>query len=286
MNKPPQWIKIIIPTTPESKDAVGNFLFDHGSAGLEEADDLLIGYFPAEGMPERIRESLNAYLDGLRERGVPVGQASFRIFPEEDWNRRWKASFKPVRVTPRLVVKPPWEEIRSRADTVVIDIMPRMAFGTGTHQSTRLCLELLEAQKPFSSKVLDLGTGSGILAIAAAKMGASRVLGVDVEPDAVANAQENAGRNGVEPVVEIRLGSWDVLGEESFDLILANIDRTTIVEAVPRLRDRTAPEGQWILAGFLAEDRSVIEKALTASGIRILRVKQLDEWLGVLCRCG
>ena len=165
-------------------------------------------------------------------------------------------------------------------DDIVLDIMPRMAFGTGTHESTQICLVFLETILLQSQTVLDLGTGSGILAIAAAKLGAARVLAVDIDEVCMANARENAAANHVNKVVEVRLGSLESTGSETFDLVMANINRNVIIPILPEMKQTLNKDGRIMLSGLLESEKLLIEKAVHDCGCEILNQKQIGEWIG------
>jgi ribosomal protein L11 methyltransferase len=210
-----------------------------------------------------------------------VGKPALRRIVSQDWNTEWRAYFKPVQVTPRIVVKPPWETWRARGDEVVVDIMPRMAFGTGTHETTRLCLELLEWVLLPGDVVLDIGTGSGILGIAAVKLGALWVLGVDVDADALANARENAIQNGVLGRVLLACGSAEIVGSQPFRVVLANIDASTLTRLLPMLRSLGEPDGRWIFSGILASEGSLFEEALSTAGYFLIDKRSSGEWIGL-----
>ena len=210
-----------------------------------------------------------------------VGDFKIDEIPAQDWTKAWRAHFKPVRITPHIVVKPPWEAWDAGSQEIVIDITPRMAFGTGTHESTHLAMELMESHLNPEDHVLDIGTGSGILAIAAVRLGALSVLGVDIDEDALANAEENIRRNGVDDLVEVRHGSIDAVDSVKFDLILANIDRKTLIDLIPQLAAFVRSGTKLILSGILTEEITMIEEILLMSGCRILESRQKGEWTGV-----
>lgn len=265
-----------------SKEAVENFLLERGSCGLEEGGECVKAYFSQEDFHPRTENDLNIFLNSLREMGHSVGHPDVREVPERDWSRAWRAYFKPLRVTSGIVVKPPWEEWSSRAGDIVIDITPRMAFGTGTHETTRLCIQLLESHLGPSQSVLDVGTGSGILAIAAAKLGASTVLALEIDEDAVENAKENIVQNHVEDCVSVYAGSIDILDPQGFDCILANIDKQTLIHLVPKMKPYMKSGMKLILSGVLTSERSDMEAFLFAHALRILEAREEGEWVGLV----
>ncbi|MCK4824407.1 50S ribosomal protein L11 methyltransferase, partial [bacterium] len=236
MNKITVWTEIIISAEDAAREALANFFFEHESCGVEEIGNLIKGYFAGSLVSGDLRSYLNIYLESLRDLGFSVGTPEFNTIPAQDWNSQWRKNFKPIKVTSRIIVKPPWEKCNCSGNQVVVDIMPRMAFGTGTHETTQLCLALLEIYMKPGEAVLDIGTGSGILAITAAKLGACCVLAVDTDEHAVENARENVVQNGVEGRVEVLKGTVDSIVSRTFDLILANINRNILTTLLPKLK--------------------------------------------------
>lgn len=209
-----------------------------------------------------------------------------RTLAEEDWSQSWKQWFVPIEVGQRLVVKPTWREYVSHSGQVVIQIDPGAAFGTGQHPSTRLCLLALEELLQPGMAVLDVGTGSGILAIAAAKLGATRVLARDTDPLAVKAAGENAHLNGVEDRIAVQAGSLDAIPAGSVDLILINISSETVVALAPAAAVVARPGAILVVSGFIAENLDRVVTGLGAGGWRAERVWQEGEWRAVAARGG
>jgi ribosomal protein L11 methyltransferase len=285
MNKPKTWIELTVPVEASAAEAVENFLFEQGCLGIEELAGTIKGYFHEAQIPYRLKRSLLLFIQNLQDLGFTAGVPDFRKIEAQDWSSQWQKWFKPIRISRSIIVKPPWENWPYRSGETVVTIMPRMAFGTGTHETTQLCLSLLEAVLQPHQCVLDVGTGSGILAIAAALMGASRVLAVDTDIDAISNAEENSVTNHVNHRLEIRLGSLEAVDRESFDLILANINRMVLLNLLLRMRHLLNPEGGIILSGILETERPVLEKAIEDSGYSILRFQQIGEWIGFFITC-
>jgi ribosomal protein L11 methyltransferase len=217
-----------------------------------------------------------------------VGPLQVRTLRETDWANAWKEYFFVHRIGRRIVIVPSWRqaEYDPRPDDVVLLLDPGMAFGTGLHPTTRLCLQALEALpvRP-GMRVLDVGAGSGILAIAAARLGASHVEAVEIEPVAAGVCQQNVERNGVADVVRVRHGSLlDVTPDEPFDLLLANISIATLLELHPLLAQQLRPGGLAVLSGVLAERVGELRDALVASGWRHERTDQEQDWTALLAR--
>jgi ribosomal protein L11 methyltransferase len=282
MSKDQSWIEVTIPGSLESLEAVGNFLLENGSCGLERGEGFIKAYFERGVFKRGIESRLETYIISLQALGNTVGSATYDDVPPQDWMQGWREYFKPVQITPRIIVKPPWEAWAGYDDTVVIDILPGMAFGTGTHESTQLCMGFIESCMNPRDTVLDVGTGSGILAIAAAKLGASRVLAIDIDEDAVENARENIKINNVGDVVKVRKGEEDAIGDEVFGLIVANIDGKTLIHFVPRLIGYIKTGGRMILSGLLTDEIGMIENSLPLYGWRITETRNKGEWAAVV----
>lgn len=224
----------------------------------------------------------------LRRAGLAdvVSELSFRVIHEEDWAEAWKAHYDIERVG-RVVVRPAWKEYTPRPGEVAVALDPGMAFGTGQHPTTRMCLQAL--QEPIArlqgAKVLDLGCGSGILAIAAALLGAGRVLAVDIEEQAVAATRSNAALNGLDGRITVRQGSLDVAADwEPFDVLLANINAATLSALARGLAAALRPGGLLVAGGIIAAREAACRSALAEAGLRVERTLAEGEWRTLLCR--
>jgi ribosomal protein L11 methyltransferase len=216
----------------------------------------------------------------------PVGDLSIEERKEEDWANAWKEHYRPVRVSRNVVVRPPWQEYEPAEGEVVIELDPGMAFGTGTHPSTRLCLFGLEDEIEPGDRVFDIGTGSGILAIAAAKLGAVAVDAVDVEPVAVRSARENAIRNGVGDQVQIEEGSArpDQPFTGNYDLVLANIIARVLIEIADGVAAAVKPGGSLVLAGIIESREPATRGAYERLGLVFERRAQIEDWVSLILR--
>ncbi len=278
---------------PEATDAVANFLWEVGAAGVvEEGVDRPVGlraFFPPGTEPIETRQRVEGYLGELRALAVPIGPGTVEIsrVPEEAWAEAWRAHFRPLRIGRRLLVVPPWErpvETPGEASLTLIVLEPGRAFGTGSHGSTRGCLELLERalERERVECVLDVGTGSGILAIAAARLGVASVVAVDVDPDAVAAARANAARNGVAERVRVELGSPEAWAGPAAPLVLANLLTPALVALAPALARRTTAPGRLIAAGLLAHDVPAVAASFVPEGFRLAEVVEHEGWASLL----
>ncbi|MDQ4045075.1 MAG: 50S ribosomal protein L11 methyltransferase [Chloroflexota bacterium] len=216
----------------------------------------------------------------------PVSDLRVSSLAEEDWANAWKEHFTVHRISECVVVRPPWLEYQPQGEEVVVELDPGMAFGTGLHPSTRLSMLGVEEVIEEGSTVLDVGTGSGILAIAALKLGAAHVDAVDVETVAVRAAEENARRNGVTDRVDVRLGSVGV-GEPFqgvYDVVLANIIARVLIELADGIVDATKPGGAMVLAGIIQEREEEVAAAFEARGATVFNRRQHEDWVSLVLR--
>jgi ribosomal protein L11 methyltransferase len=269
-----RWLVIELFIAKEFGEAVSNFLIEQGAKGIEELDgdlkwERLRTYFPQDGKEKRVLHALHRYLKSLKKISpeIPRAQIKTASLPEQDWGENWKRFFKPVQVTSRFVVKPPWSKIRLKRGQIPIDITPGMAFGTGTHATTILCIQALEERlQKRGLSVLDVGTGSGILSIIAAKLGAREVWGVDIDGVAVENARENVEKNHVSDIVKIRKGSIGNL-QKKFDVVVANIDLKSLRRMRKPLLSHLKNQGFLILSGILEGEKDRLGQHFIETGL-------------------
>lgn len=237
---------------------------------------------------QQIREALY-YLGRL----YPIPEPTFRELEDKDWAHAWKEHYHPFRVGSRIWIQPTWAPLDEgvREDDVVLTLDPGMAFGTGLHPSTQMCLRALPDIVRPGDRVLDVGTGSGILAIAAAKLGAQRVLGVDTDSQAVRAARDNVRQNDVAGLVEIARGSLHDVGEREWRLVLVNILAPVIVEMLQPgdkqgwgLMDYVAADGRLLLSGIIDAQEVAVREALNSGGAVVMETMRVRDWVALVAR--
>lgn len=278
--KESNWHSLNVDLEPSAREAVEYALMEAGALGTvtnDPADGLLriAGYFDTTPDREQIRTEM---LEALRIYNLPtssVRDMSVEEIADRDWLAEWKKNWQPV-IIGRFVIAPPWSDIADKPDQILIRIEPGMAFGTGTHETTRLCLAAIE--KHFRGRsLLDVGTGTGILAIAAAKLFPdARVEACDVDADAIQIAQENATVNGVSKQIDFRVGSIDE-STRSADLVCANLTADVIAPLLSALLNLTC--GKLILSGVLETQQQTILDELQQLTVSEVEVTQDGEWV-------
>ncbi len=307
-----EWLAYTVLTTTEASDMVSNLLIEAGSRGvmIEDKNDVKLnqrpegqwdiideeiarkmgddvkvtGYYPVD---ERIADTvrhIEAELSRLRALDLHFDAGKLtsetNAVDEEDWAESWKKSYKPFRLGSHMVVKPGWERFDALPDDKIIEIDPGMAFGTGTHETTGLCVELVEEIVKPGMDVIDIGTGTGILAIAAAHMGA-RVLATDLDPIAVKVAGENIRKNGFDGVIRTRAGDLLEAVSETADVVVANIIADVIRMLAAPVRSHIRPGGKFICSGIARERKAEVVEALEEAGYRNLDVRDRGEWTAI-----
>jgi ribosomal protein L11 methyltransferase len=277
------WYAVDAKTGRDTCEAVEYGLMEAGAQGTETNDSdggnaTVSGYFDAIPEIDRVRSTLLAALRIYNLESSSLIDLTTREVPDRDWLAEWKKDWQPVEVG-NFIIAPPWSEIKEAPARIVIRIEPGMAFGTGTHETTRLCLKAIE--KYFhGGTLLDVGTGTGILAIAAAKMSpGARVEAVDTDADAVEIARENARLNGVGEQIEFRVGSVTEQ-TSSADLVCANLTAPVIVELLPALLGATC--GHLVLSGILAEQSELVQSRLLELGADGFEIDRDGEWIALV----
>ncbi len=310
------WMEYTVLTTTEGSDLISQILMDAGSAGtmIEDKNDVAANQRP-EGQWDIIDEAIAKRIgddvkvtgyyevdEKLRDRlmtieselsrirgldlGMDLGKLETRTHSvaEEDWTESWKKAFRPFRLGTHMVVKPSWEAVETAPGDHVIEIDPGMAFGTGTHETTGMCVELVEKYVKPGDTAIDIGTGTGILAIAAAHMGASRVLATDLDAVAVRVARENVKNNGFEGTIEMRCGDLLEVVDEQADVVIANIIADVIIGLAAPVKPHVADGGVFICSGIAVNRLEDVLAALGAAGYQVLDTRVQGEWAAVASR--
>ncbi len=277
-----RWLVLSVKVpSAEFHDDLTEGLIALGGPAVEEDDDLLTTFLPEPDEPEAFLRATADRLEALAP-GHAL-EVLWRWQDDEDWSVRWKEGLAPRRVGRRIIVTPPWVEPEHGAEDIVLAVEPSMAFGTGEHETTRGVLRLMEDLVVRGAHVLDVGTGSGILAMAAIRLGAGRVHAVERDEDAVASCRENLARNDLEARIDLVCASVDDaylegLGGGTFDLVLANVLSRVIEPLLPRLAGAMAPGGALVLGGVLEQEAPELVRAAAATGLRLTAEDREGGW--------
>lgn len=266
---------------PFDAELLSGVMWDFDITGLLEDDDHISIFTSATS-----KTTEKQIIDVLKKLQKNMLIESFRIEKEvledKNWNELWEKSREVIRVSDRIVIKPTFKEYSAKPDEIVLTIDPKMSFGTGEHQTTKLILRLLEKYVTKGVKVLDVGSGTGILAIASIKLGASRAVAVDFDEICLENCKENSLINEVSDSVEIITGEIDYVKENNFNLILANIQKNVLLDIAGKIKSKLKSGGIVILSGLLESDKDAIEKKYHSLGFRTLQIEKIDEWIALL----
>ncbi len=285
------WVEVTITVTPETEEAIANALWELGSGGVVQTGsgpsgstgphERVTGFWPDRpGVNEKI-DRITRLWEELRGLGMADGacRIATRRVSEDEWAGNWKARLGPVRVSDRLLVAPPWSEIPRGDGLLAVRINPGTGFGTGGHETTQLCLRQLEKRVRPGDRVLDVGSGSGVLSITAILLGATWATGVDVDPETIGNALENARLNGVGDRVDVYAGRMDHPAvDDRYRIIVSNISAASLTALLPGFSSRLHPEGELILSGLLIEEAPSFEATLTDRGFTLLERETRGVW--------
>jgi ribosomal protein L11 methyltransferase len=288
---PSAYAELTVDVGEEATEALTNFLWELGAIGVVEetvagSPTRLRAFFPSTMDGQALLARVDTYLGGLRDLGLAAGpRAGLEPVVDVDWAASWREHFRPVPVGRALLVAPPWE-IPAGSDRLILTIEPGRAFGTGHHGTTAGCLELLEAlvvaERP--ARAIDLGTGSGILAIAAARLGVADVLACDTDPDAVSSTVTNASRNGVSGAVRVLVADAAALAADPAPLVLANLLAAAHHALASRYRQLVVDGGALVLGGLLDAQADAVTAALAAHGFRRETARSLEGWTSLALR--
>jgi len=275
---PQNYVEVTIPALVDSGELLG-MLQDGEALGAWEGDGVLHLYWPESRWSSGVLEELKQALSRLGAGGM-ASHIGVSALPDRDWDALWSMSLEPIRIG-RFRIRQSWNPADPSLEGVDLIIDPKRAFGTGYHATTQLILEWLEDHISGGEHVLDFGTGTGILAMAALRLGAARAVGIDDDPVAIECAGENAAVNNFGPEIDLRTGSLENLDKEKFDIIVANLDRNTVLRLYDRLKDHLVPGGRICLSGLLIEDFADIAVMLATAGGRIVERREREEWMAI-----
>ena len=278
-----QWTEITVELRASHQDLLIGQLAARGLQGFLQEENFFSCYLPRRSWTLKAKKSFADTIKRFKNE-FPESGCSWKtsIINYRNWNAEWEKSIAIVEATSRIIIKPSWKSIRKRdKGKIVLHIDPKMAFGTGHHETTRLCLVLLEEHLQRDATVLDFGTGTGVLAIAGIKLGARSAFAIDNDPLAVENAGENVRKNRVADLVKLKLGDVSKLPAKKFDIITANIDLPTITSSLKGLLPHLNDGGTLIVSGLLVTDLSRFMDLISHQGIVPLEVISENEWASV-----
>lgn len=307
------WIEISIVTSSEAVEAIQGILYttDVKGVSVQDSEDVefkkknpgdwdyfdesilnieegavVKAYYNGETNIDEIVNYIKTGINNLKEYGINkgLGIVTVSTVNEEDWANNWKKYYKPTRVGARVVIKPLWEEYDLKSHELLVELDPGMAFGTGTHETTRMCIQALERYVDENSIVFDIGTGSGILAIAAAKLGAKEVIGGDLDPVAVSAAIENVKQNNLSDNIKILKGDLMEVVEGKASVVVANIIADVIIFLTPQLRDYINENGVFISSGIIKDKKDEVIKTLIENGFEPIEVNNQGEWICIVAK--
>jgi ribosomal protein L11 methyltransferase len=268
------WARITVTTSHDASEAVANFLFEMNAFGVELKDTdnstALIAYYPLDDRVNTRIKKLRDFLSKLPTWGIQAHPAKIDLerVESEEWIEAWKSAFPPQRIGKRILIAPTWHHITRDETSILIKLDPGMAFGTGYHPTTRLSLQLLEQTIKSNQDVADIGTGSGILAIAAVKLGAKHVEAIDLDPTAIPVAEKNFAINAVSENINLYQGDGIKTVEGKYHLIVGNILTKAILPIIPHCPSRLHPDGHIIFSGILESELKVVQEKLAENGLQ------------------
>jgi ribosomal protein L11 methyltransferase len=288
-----KWLRLSVWSPHVVQESLANFLVEQTGRGVEFKGNWIKAYCRQGEEAQYCLKQLHRYYQDLQQLypELPTLKVRQENLQNEDWAESWKTFFKPIRIGSSIVVKPSWETYEPSANQVVIEIDPERAFGTGNHPSTALCIEILEhiltsvsrGEGDSGPSVLDVGTGSGILGIVAARRGARRVVGLEIDPEALEAAQRNVDRNGVGEVMSVALTPLDQV-EESFDVVVANLTASLLTHMADDLVGHVSDKGLLLLSGILAEQAEEVAKCFQAHYFKVVDRRATEEWRALVFR--
>jgi len=275
-------IEIAIAAAEDLRSQLVALLGQLGVEGFWEDEDVLKCYILEQRWSPELQEEIRSTVTMIvRSSAQPVPDIRVQTLPDRNWNEEWEKTIQPLHVTPRIVIAPSWHGYQPAAGEIVLTIDPKMSFGTGYHESTRLMLRLMEQYLRPGDTILDVGTGTGVLAIAGLRLGAANAVALDVDEWSYANAMENAHRNGVNDRMTILHGDITSAPALLHDLVIANIQRSVLIPILPAMTSRLKPGGMLLLAGLMHTDHEPMVSALSDAGFRVQGRLSENEWIAL-----
>ena len=299
------WIEVKIKTKAGNEDIISSILYDNGANGLaiEDPNDIaalamraeewdfidadlikvdfdgiiLKAYFSQEEDVKQITNKIRELVEGQG-----LGEMDLSEIDESNWAENWKTHYKTVRIGKKIVIKPSWEEFTPNEGDIVIELDPGMAFGTGSHETTTMCIEALEKYIHPGMTVYDVGSGSGILSVAAAKLNAKEVIGIDLDPMCIRISSENFQNNSVDDVAHALLGNLLDVVDGKADIVVANIIAEVVSGLIPDLKNYLNDDGIVITSGIIYEKLELVENAFLENGYKLIETVQLNGWCAVI----
>ncbi len=276
----PKFVEIEFPVSDFPMDALSGTLHSLGSIGIHEVDEVRWRvYFNRELLPDSVAEMISA-LKKLNPtfdvKDLTISEVSHR-----NWNEEWKKYFKPIEPASGIWIRPPWEELPKDTKGIEIIIDPQMAFGTGHHETTALMIKLMKEISFRGVTVLDIGTGSGILAILASKLDAGSIVAIDNDSDAITNTKRNTELNRIKNI-EIKNLPIESMPQSRFHVILANINREVLSSSISRIKGFMSNGGRLIVSGILREEAEEIESLFKREGLSMLKQESLNDWAAIM----
>jgi len=284
-----RWRQVTVDIEESRAELVADLLVEAGALGASIEDDetrgpaveasgraqVLAAFDSAQGLETRVAAALSELFGRLTP--VPDAELSWTDVAPRDWSEAWKEGWEPQRLGQRLVIVPSWRSFKPESEDVVLELDPGMAFGTGTHETTRLCATALEELAAVERSMLDVGTGSGVLALFAAALGCAPVMAIDNDPDAVMIARQNAVANGLERRIRFAVTA-DIGIAGQYQLVVANILMQPLIALAERIASKVAPDGTLLLSGLLTEQLDPVARAYRARGMREQERRSEGEW--------
>lgn len=313
MDNDKEWIEVKIITKSEAIEPVCGIFYglDVKGVAIEDPNDILTreqgpltwdfadlnileyggkaavvkGYFDKGSLKKDTNQYIENKLNEIKSMGIDIGEGRVIVgsVNEEDWANNWKKYYKPTKIGKRIVVKPIWEEYKAKDNDIVIELDPGMAFGTGTHETTRMCVQALEKYVDPQNVIFDVGTGSGILAIASAKLGAKEVMAVDLDPVAVDSAKQNISFNDISKIKVLQGNLLDVVDGKA-DIVVANIIAEIIILLTDDVKKSLNEGGLFISSGIIRERKEAVTQKLIQSGFEIIEINTDGEWVCIVSK--